>query len=717
MDRLLSVRRTRSRDARYARSVAPLDSEPLLNLRRARSRDARFGVSSAAEHLSPRRSRNKEGVARHLPSFLSPSEPPLRRPRRERSRDTRFNQPPVPPSVVPPTTPSEPPPSTPTKHLKPKRGLRRTSAPISTLQTPSVTTAADALATAAVTPEVQPTREIRRGINRSGLHFSRSDGETANRAPLYKSRTQERIEAVDPDESLDSTPKFERVPSAPTIQHRSKPIVEPGVTPLKRNLSESRRVQELAVNQIEQQSNADLSLSSGPSFDGSSTQKLANKLVNRMPDRPRSPSPSWGRAGVQSAVLNAQVQAKKDDTPDSENIREQQMAKDQRTFSAPRIDQSSQQRTGTLPRVASGNGVESKLHESALARHAQIAKLGRASSPREASSSPSVRRIGQPRTRRTLAREDSVSSSRKRVVAPPDHAIHKMPSAVEKGRAVEQLVEALRKKSETVSVVESSLKALARIMGVHQNREAIGKCGGLDAIIAAMGRHADVAAVQSDGARLLALAVWTHPANKEMLVSGFGLDAIVTAMRGFTHDSEVQSRACQALHNVADSDEKYKEIAGLKGGVNAAIEALSAHTVNPEVVERAAMALRTLVVNVPANVERLSNSSEWATVLLAVLGAHSMDEAVQTCLLSVLAEAARAHPEKVPQLIKAGALGAALTAMRRNVYRRDVMLAGAGAAKALLKAGTKEAESALRAAGGVATLIDMLHCSVTAPME
>ncbi len=728
MERLLNVRRARSRDARYAKSVAPQDTEPLLTPRRARSRDARFGAS-AAEHLSPRRGRHKEG--RHLPNFLSPSEPPLRRPRRARSRDARYNAPPTPPSTGPPTAPFEPPPFLPNKLLKPKRGLRRTSAPISTLQNAAnaaakTATPADALAAAAATPEIQSTREIRRGINRSGLHFSRSDAEASRRAGPYKSRTQERIDVAKSDEFKESNPKFDRIPSAPAIGQRAESTrKEPPVAPLKRNVPESRRVPELADNRNDpQQSTAELSVSSGPSFDGPSAQKLASKLVNRMPDRPRSPNPSWSRTAVPSAVLNAQVQTKKDESPENDTIREQQHTKDQRTFSPPRIhgkskDQTSQQRTGALPRVKSGNGVESKLHESALARHAQIAKLGRATSPKRAerdSSTSSTRRIGQPRTRRMMGRDEAVSTARKRAVAPQDQAIHKMPTALEKGRAVEQLVDALRKNGETVSIIENSLKALAKIMGVHQNREAIGNCGGLEAVIAAMGRHADVAAVQADGAKLLALAVWTHAANKEALVSGFGVDAIVTAMRGFTHEAEVQTRACQALHNVADSDAKYKEIAGLKGGVNAAIEALAAHTVHPEVVERASMALRTLVCGVPANVERLSNSSEWATVLLAVLGAHSMDEAVQTCLLAVLAEAARGHPKKIPQLISAGALGAALTAMRRNVHRREVLLAGAGAARALLETGAKEADAALRAAGGVATLIDMLHCSVTAPL-
>lgn len=116
---------------------------------------------------------------------------------------------------------------------------------------------------------------------------------------------------------------------------------------------------------------------------------------------------------------------------------------------------------------------------------------------------------------------------------------------------------------------------------------------------------------------------------------------------------------------------------------------------NSEVVRSASSALHTLVCGALTNVKEATNSSVCATVFLVVLGANSIDKSVQMFLLTVLAEAAHAHLVKVLQLVNAGAPGAALNAMRRNVRQRQVLLANAGAATALLETKTREADAAL----------------------
>lgn len=281
--------------------------------------------------------------------------------------------------------------------------------------------------------------------------------------------------------------------------------------------------------------------------------------------------------------------------------------------------------------------------------------------------------------------------------------------------AVDAVVSALRTHEESLWVIELGLRALSALTWATRNRDAIGLCGGLDVVIATMGRHADMCTVQADGATLLANSAYGHERNKALLGSGFGLDAVVTAMRGFTRDATVQNHGCLALRNVTWALEQNKEIAGVKGAVNAVIDALDAHVSDIAVVEQAAAALSIMVDGVGANVRRMLNSSEWASVIIGTLDAHVGVESAQVNLLKVLACVARVCPDQVPLMVAAGALDTALTAMRRNVTRRAVMLAGASAAKALLMSGIPEAEAALQSAGGVAALLDMLYCSVTAP--
>ena len=281
---------------------------------------------------------------------------------------------------------------------------------------------------------------------------------------------------------------------------------------------------------------------------------------------------------------------------------------------------------------------------------------------------------------------------------------------LEKATTVETLVNLLRQHGENLAVTGGSLKKLAKIVSDAETREGIWLCGGVDAIIMAMGRHADVGRVQVEGAKVLANAVSGHDYNKRALVNDFGLDAVISGMRGFPRDVEVQIWSCQALNNVAVSNNDYKEVVGKKGGVSAAIEALALHRVGSEVVEGSATLLHTLVFGVPCNVERLSNSSEWAGVLLDVLAENgdSMAIEIQSKLLEVIVEGARVHLMSVGD----GALTAALSAMSRNVHQKEVFSTGTTAARALVKDGVSGMDKALSAAGAVASLMDMLQCSV-----
>lgn len=295
------------------------------------------------------------------------------------------------------------------------------------------------------------------------------------------------------------------------------------------------------------------------------------------------------------------------------------------------------------------------------------------------------------------------------------HEDGSMQAAFGQAGAVEAVVGAVRGHENSVWVIEFALRALSALTWEPANREAIGACGGLEVVIAAMGRHANMPTVQADGATLLANSAFGHEQNKVLLANSFALDAIVTAMRGFTQDATMQKHGCLAIRNLTWGLERNKEIAGVKGGVNAVIDALDAHAGDPSVVEQATAALCIMVEKVVCNIERMLNSSDWIAVLLGTLQGCPDTEAVQVNLLTVLAEAATARPDKVAALVDAGALDVALAGMRRNITRRPVMHAGAYAARALLASGAPEAEAALRGVGGIGTLLDMLYCSVTAP--
>lgn len=275
---------------------------------------------------------------------------------------------------------------------------------------------------------------------------------------------------------------------------------------------------------------------------------------------------------------------------------------------------------------------------------------------------------------------------------------------------VESLVKLLRLQSESLAVTSGALKKLAKIVGDAETKEAIWLCGGIDAIIMTMGRYADVGRVQVDGAEILAKSVSAHTENKNALVSDFGLDAVISGMRGFPCDGQVQAWSCRALHNVAIGNCKFKELIGKKGGVSAAIEALASHGVGGEVVQESATLLHTLVCGVAKNVERLSNSRNWAAVLLDVLGANanSMQDNVQSKLLDILAQGSKVHLMGVGD----GALTAALSAMSRNVERKEVLSVGAAAARALVEDRASGMDKALSPTGAVASLLDMLQCSV-----
>lgn len=290
-----------------------------------------------------------------------------------------------------------------------------------------------------------------------------------------------------------------------------------------------------------------------------------------------------------------------------------------------------------------------------------------------------------------------------------------MQAALGRAGAVEAVVGAIRAHENSVWVIEFALRALSALTWEPANREAIGACGGLEVVIAAMGRHADMATVQADGATLLANSAFGHEQNKVLLANSFALDAIVTAMRSFTQDATMQKHGCLAIRNLAWGLERNKEIAGVKGGVNAVIDALDAHADDDSVVEQATAALCILVEKVVCNIERMLNSSDWIAVLLGTLQARPDTESVQVNLLTVIAQAATVRPDKVAALVAAGALEVAVAGMRRNITRRAVMHAGAYAARALLASGTPEAEAALQGVGGIGTLLDMLYCSVTAP--
>jgi phosphoribosylformylglycinamidine (FGAM) synthase-like amidotransferase family enzyme len=141
---------------------------------------------------------------------------------------------------------------------------------------------------------------------------------------------------------------------------------------------------------------------------------------------------------------------------------------------------------------------------------------------------------------------------------------------------VQAVVAAMRTHADVAAVQQMGCHALTNLSCDDANRTLIGSCNGVQAIVAAMRTHADVAAVQEWGCGALTNLSARHAANQTLIGSCNGVQAIVAAMRAHADVAVVQEWGCRALNKLS-AHAANRTLIGSCNGLQAMVTAFRTH--------------------------------------------------------------------------------------------------------------------------------------------
>lgn len=287
------------------------------------------------------------------------------------------------------------------------------------------------------------------------------------------------------------------------------------------------------------------------------------------------------------------------------------------------------------------------------------------------------------------------------------------------GLAVHSLLHALRVHGgSSVGVVRDiirALDALARLESVRTG--VIARTGAIATLGHYMMSYPGDAIVQIHALRFLAHSAVRVMGNKiEMGMCG-ALRGGLLAARAQVRNRSVITSAVLAIRNVTAGGHLGTEHAmPVSEMVETSLDALLTHGQVGMIVNDALAGLMHLTNEGKDGIRCVLRHERWESALTDTAARHAGKGGVQTMALAVLGRAVSAGgPLAARRIIRVGGVKVALGAMHRFVNRRSVLFYGSRLVRGLLQVAGGGMDE-VRESGGVERLLDLLYCTVVAPV-
>lgn len=283
--------------------------------------------------------------------------------------------------------------------------------------------------------------------------------------------------------------------------------------------------------------------------------------------------------------------------------------------------------------------------------------------------------------------------------------------------AVDSSLAAMQLHSENVIVVRAGLCALDALVRLDHVRMRLVPSAGVIGIVGqCMSKHGNDEVGMGNAIRFLGHAAIGSDRNKMAMVSCGAIQKALRAGRMFASNGELQSSVCLMLRNVTVGGGQH--LSSLPGAevVHLLLDCMLAHGQLYPVATHALAALFHLTSMTDSS-RRILRHDLWEHALVETACRHESRVRLQAMALAVIGKVVIVGGSSAAKrLIRVGAVRLALGAMHRFVNRRAVLYYGSVMVRLTLEAvggGMDE----IGACGGVERLLDLLYCTVVAPVS
>lgn len=259
-----------------------------------------------------------------------------------------------------------------------------------------------------------------------------------------------------------------------------------------------------------------------------------------------------------------------------------------------------------------------------------------------------------------------------------------------------------------------ALDSLCRLEAVRIS--LVPSAGVINMVGQCMEKHANDRAVMSSAIRFLAHVSVRSNHNKIAMVSCGALLRALAAGQMFPHDQNLHTDLCLTLRNVTVGQGMHFSSMPMFEMTHFLLDALVAYG---HITALATHALTGLfhLSNLKESSRCIIRHNVWEEALVNTAMRHPCKVGLQTMAMAVLAEVLSVGgPSAARRLVQVGALRLALGDMHRFVNRRAILYYGALMIRLILQS-IDDGMDEVRACGGVERLLDLLYCTVVAPVS
>lgn len=126
---------------------------------------------------------------------------------------------------------------------------------------------------------------------------------------------------------------------------------------------------------------------------------------------------------------------------------------------------------------------------------------------------------------------------------------------VRESRGIESIINTLKISNNEVGAVENALLAVGNATFDHdENKETVGRCGGIVVLLESVQKHRLNANIQEHGCRVLRNLADGCELNRKLQAEHGGINTAIFAMMGYPEIASIQEQGCAMLLNISQSD-------------------------------------------------------------------------------------------------------------------------------------------------------------------
>lgn len=278
------------------------------------------------------------------------------------------------------------------------------------------------------------------------------------------------------------------------------------------------------------------------------------------------------------------------------------------------------------------------------------------------------------------------------------------------------VVQGLQVHKEDYRVCRHGVRALAGFTRLDDVRaRLLHRYDGISTVVECMQLHGEVESLYLDSMQFLSFASLHSETNKTEISRGGALRKCLDCLSKWPANRVLHTHVCVIIRNVTVNRPDIIATAEQMQCVESLLDSINTHGNNAVLTTHALAALHHLTTSQEAT-RRLLRHPTWESTLIDTAKRHASRPTIQALALDVAARVVTAGgPLAARRLVRVGAVKVAIVAMHRFVNRRAVLYCGSRLTRMLLMSGGGSED--VRQCGGVERLLDLLYCTVVAPVS